>query len=134
MGLSRVRKNCQASEWLKLKGKMGKRKRKIPLEELREIFNATASETEPEPEAEPEENVTLSIVSMNTYLGTKKEKSALEKPWRHDLKVYPSKDFFLKAKRYDELAVTKTVRQGHKNCPNDLIYLECISVIGVYLA
>ena len=108
MGLSRVRKNCQASEWLKLKGEMGKRKRKIPVEELREIFNETASETE------PEENVTLSMVSMNTYLGTNKEKSALEKPWNHDLKVYPSKDFFLKAKRYDELEVTKTVRQGHK--------------------
>lgn len=123
-----VRKSCQASEWLELKGKMRKRKRKIPLEKVGEFFNNSASETE------PEEDVTLSVVSMNTYLGTNKEKSSLEKPWNHDLMVYPSKDFFLQTKRYDELAVTKTVRQGHKNCPNDLIYLECSSVIGVYFA
>ena len=107
---------------------MRKRPRKFEPDELREIFNNSASETE------PEENVILSVVSMNTYLGTNKEKNAIEKPWNHDLKVYPSKDFFLKTIRYDELAVTKTVRQGHKNRPNDSIYLECNSDIGVYFA
>lgn len=87
------------------------RKRKYNPDELRNIFNETASESE---ESEKEELVTLSVVSLNTYLGTKKEKTASEKPWCHGLKVYPSKEFFNDMKMYDELRRAKMVRQNHK--------------------
>ena len=105
---------------------MHNRKRKFQLEEIREIFNNSESETE------PEEHVTLTVVSMNMCLGTERTENALEKPWDHGLKVYPSKEFFLAMKRYDEIKRDKTVRQDHKNNKISIFILECCSYNGVY--
>ena len=90
---------------------MRKKKRKYNKDEIREILDLS------EQESESENLVDLVMCSMNTYLGTNKAETDLEKPYRHKLKVFPSKEFYRSMLRYDELSRAKSVRQDNKYCP-----------------
>ena len=101
------KKHCRAPEIREMR----KKKRKYSKDEIRQIFDNSPSESE------PENLVDLVVCSMNTYLGTNKAETDLEKPYRHKLKVFPSKEFSTAMLRYDELSQAKSVRQDNKYCP-----------------
>ena len=90
---------------------MGRKKRKYSKDEIRELFEFSA------PESEPENLIDLVVCSMNTYFGTNKAETDLEKPYHHKLMIFPSKEFCTSMLRYDELSRAKSVRQDNKYCP-----------------